>query len=252
VDNGSEKQKYLRLTEYLSTFDSVKLHRISKNLGPGPAISIGLSEISKNHKYVLMSHNDTIMLEGALAKLLTGIENNQRYAAIGAIQFSFSQPRQIRYSGGRFRNPGFIPSHYRKLTANKAIQEVDWLDFTTLIFNVQHLKDIGFPNKIFDFYWEDSEWSIRAKKRGLKLGVCTDAGVLHKFGATLGTSSNFRFFDKMIRHHLLVINMHGNKIDIAMAKLYWNYKAIQFILRMQAKKAIWIWSTLRDIGKNCG
>jgi GT2 family glycosyltransferase len=248
VDNGSDADNHLQLLQYVREYNDVAVHRISENLGPGPAISVGLSEISKNHSYVLMSHNDTIMFDGALAKLLTSIENNQNFAAIGALQVNFNPPYEIRYSGGRFRNPGLIPSHSKKVSSKFSLNEADWLDFTSLIFNSLHLKKIGFPNKIFDFYWEDSEWSIRAKKHGLKLGVCTEAIVRHKFGATLGTSSNSRFFEKMIKHHFLVIKMHGTKFDLWTAKLYWHYKALQYIFRFQARKAVWIWSSLQAVG----
>lgn len=250
VDNGSEGHHYLKLLDNLLDCESVKVHRISENFGPGPAISSGLKAISENHKYVLMTHNDTLMTDGALAKLLASIESNQDFAAIGALQVDFDKPHKVRYSGGRFRSFGLLPSHTKKITSKIKLKEADWLDFTSLVFNVPHLEEIGFPKEIFDFYWEDGEWSIRAKRKGYKLGVCTDAIVRHKFGATLGTNSNSRFFEKIITHHFLVIEMHGRKLDIRIAKLYWLYKALQFLFRFQARKAIWILTALRVKTRN--
>jgi len=252
VDNGSEEHHYSKLLEYIVEYDSVTVHRISNNFGPGPAISGGLKIISKNHKYVFMSHNDTILRESALAGLLESIQNNQDFAAIGALQVDFDPPYKVRYSGGKFRNLGLIPSHNRKVPSKIELKESDWLDFTSLIFNVSHFETIGFPREIFDFYWEDSEWSIRAKKKGFKLGVYTGAIVRHKFGATLGTSSNSRFFEKMIKHHFLVIEMHGRRFDKWIAKFYWIFKALQFAFRFQPGKAVWIISSLRGKGIKYG
>lgn len=252
IDNGSDEDKHLQLVQMLHDYGEVEVFRILDNFGPGPAISLGLTKISKNCDYALMCHNDTVMLDGTLSKLLTSITNNSEFAAIGTIQVDFDPPNEVKYTGGKFRNPGFIPSHSKTLLPNVNLKEVDWLDFTSLIFNSRHLEKIGFPNELFDFYWEDSEWSIRAKKSGFKLGICAEACVRHKFGATLGTSSNSRFFEKMVKHHFLVIKMHGKNLDYLVANLYWYYKAIQFLLRFQVRKSIWILKSLRKLAQNRG
>ena len=252
IDNGSNVDNQLKLLEKFQKFDEVSVHLIQNNCGPGPAISLGLSKIAREFEYVFMTHNDTIVLPGSLSKLLSSIIAFQDFAAIGTLQEDFFEPHEIKYSGGKFRKPGILPSHRKKIVSKAEIYEVDWLDFTSIIFNSRHLQSIGFPNKIFDFYWEDSEWSIRAKNSGFKLGVCTQAIVRHRFGATLGTNSNRRFFTKMIEHHFLVINLHGTKYDAWAALVFWNYKAAMFLFRLKFKKAFWIWISLWNCRRNLG
>ena len=236
VDNGSDEQEFVLLQSLFRDISNIQIFRLTENKGPGPGINFGLEmAIQLDTDLILMMHNDTFLTDGSLEQLVLSMEEDRTIGATGALQVYWERSQEVYFAGGRFLKPGFIPRHLgrgRALDTYGASPNyhVDWLEFTCVIFRAETVRSIGLPRANFEFYWEDAEWCIRAKRNGWNLKLCPKAVVKHMIGATLGTGFGSSYYSNMVYNHRRTIQLHGNLIDQYFATLYWLTKALRLLV----------------------
>jgi GT2 family glycosyltransferase len=237
VDNGSSLTELIKIEEIAKSNSRIELFKHERNVGPGRAIRMAMQRaLDEEFRYLIVCHNDTKMLKNCIEFMHETISQDSNIAAVGALQLDWDWHETVIFAGGLFSKYGFLPKILlRNTPLNEVTQEafhVDWLEFTCICFDTTWLKKIGLPLSEFTFYWEDTEWCIRASKSGAFLSIDPRARVLHRIGGTLGTSSKSDFFwENWCKNYFIVQKIHGNKLDKIVSVLALSYIVLRSIIQ---------------------
>ena len=191
VDNGSD--------EKLEILDSkIKVIYNEENLGFSEGNNIGIRYALKNGAdYVLLLNNDTIASDDFLGKLVEAGESNKKIGFLGPKIYSLAEDikvrpsdlddnKQIWFAGGRVNwlyNKGTMKG-YGEIDKGQydlpALQETKYITGCCLLAKREAIKKIGLMPDEYFLYYEDADWSLRAKKLGFKVVFVPAAKIWHK------------------------------------------------------------------------
>jgi GT2 family glycosyltransferase len=134
--------------------------------------------------YVLTINDDSIPGEGFLNRLLQTARTRPR-AIVGGLIVFMTQPERVWAGGGRvcFWNGKLFQHHFRNTTVADAraggrVKPVEILPGCGVLVPVTVYRDIGlYDASRFPQYHADSEFTLRARKRGYEVLVDTEAVV---------------------------------------------------------------------------
>lgn len=192
----------------LKKFSNVTLINPKRNLGFARANNLGIREaLLSGADYLILLNNDTLVPPGFFEKLLKFAETSPKlqitspkiYFAKG---FEFHKNRYkkhesgkiIWYAGGKIDWNNIYASH-RGIDEfdNGQYDRVTETDFTTgccLLIPKEVITKIGLLDENYFLYYEDVDYSQKAKKKGIKIIYYPFAFVYHKnAGSSQGPGS---------------------------------------------------------------
>lgn len=188
VDNGSKNNYYQGLKEELEQFRNILkiyLIRSEKNLyfgaGNNKAIKLAKGE------FICLLNNDTEVMPDFIEKMVNFLEENPQVGMIAPKIKLFSKKELIWTTGGEVNfkigdvvtNRGYLKSDPENKMYNK-IEPIDFAPGTALFVRKEYLEKIGLIDEIYFMYWEDPDWSFRAKKLGYESYYVPTTIVYHK------------------------------------------------------------------------
>ena len=183
VDNGStDRSAELMLKEF---GELLTIIHNETNLGFAPACNQGIRRALDEHaEWVLILNNDTIVAPDFLDVANKILERNLRFAILGPLILSASQPDKILYIGDTLI-PGTLITinHYRGKRYKPEFTEILPVDFIcgcAMFVYKDVFNSIGLLNEELEMYGEEVEFCWRAKKAGYLIGCITEAKVWHK------------------------------------------------------------------------
>lgn len=197
VDNNSKDSS----AEYcMKIADKVIANK--KNYGFAYAVNQGLKEIiRKNTKYILILNPDVITHKDAITEVIKTLDSSPEIGACGPSMLN--ENNENASSGYYLKTPSLasvalFSTYLRKFSINNKwlvnkIYEENLLDGKSLVDQIpgafifsseDKLKRIGLMDEDFAIWFEDVEWSFRAKKLGYKLAYCPEAKIYHEGGVT--------------------------------------------------------------------
>ena len=185
--------------ERLKKLNSVRLILNNKNIGFAAANNQGFK--IANGKYVLMLNPDTIILNGAIDKMIDFLECHETIYAVGP-KLYYSEKLDYHHSVKRFPSP--FSQFLHMMPFSKIIRNL----WTGLIFNPDKTQPVPcvwgaaimFKKKVFDtigyldeerffVYTEEVDFCKRMALQGLKLYYYPQAKVIHFGGKSQQKSS---------------------------------------------------------------
>jgi len=201
VDNASSDGSAEMIVK---KFPQVRLLENSRNLGFSGGVNTALEKIKAD--YYLLLNSDVEVKEDAIDKLVA-------FAAEG--NYGISGCKLINKDGSFQPNAGdlpvglplfvwlsglddvlimvrnFLPSFHRKFkNYYKDGSEVGWISGTAMLITKEVIDKIGMLDENIFMYGEDTEYCLRAKRSGFKIGWTDRSTIMHIGGAS---SSNPRF-----------------------------------------------------------
>lgn len=230
----------------ISRDDRVKLIQNKENTGFARGNNIGIKyALSIGSKYILLLNNDTIISRGMTANLTdfaktennTGLVSPKIYFAKGS---EFHKDRYENKDMGRILwYAGGIIDWKNIYAMHRGVDEVDTgqfdktiqTDFATgccLLVKKEVIEKIGFLDENYFLYFEDVDYSLRARKAGFKVIYYGGINIWHKNALTSGKPGSDTHIYYQTRN-----------------RLYFGFKYAGF----RTKKSL-IWDSLRLIQKN--
>jgi len=196
IDNGSYDNSDNELREYLKPYPHVRAQYLKDNIGYSGGMNYGAS-IAEGEWLFLIS-NDTIFSSGSLISLYNSLkEQSSDVGLVGPVTNAAGNGQGYKIEGNasevleqarvfqQFPCHVVIPS-YRLDFFCVAIRKSLWNRLN------------GFDTVFGKGYYEDTDFSMRAKSAGSRIMICEDAFVYHVGGATLSTDPGTR---KLIRRN---------------------------------------------------
>lgn len=194
IDNGSTNDSVFKIENWLLKTCNynqkikddysyneiiIKFIRCNRNLGFSAGNNIGIEYCMINDiNYICLLNNDTLVKEDFLLTLLNE-KINKGYDMISGKIISL-------YKENEYFVGGYISqlkcSGYHFWNNDNINKPITFLSGCLLLFDISVVKKIGMLDEKYFMYIEDVDYSFRATKAGLKLGVNNNTVVFHKEG----------------------------------------------------------------------
>lgn len=209
VDNNSIDGSLQKIEKHLKIHSKlpVSLLPLDKNYGYAGGNNRGITKaLSKGADYILILNPDTIVEPDFLTQL---IEVAQHYKKEGKLALfgtrillhenhiffrdrgkrydaKKEQVKARAYSNGGIIHPTFtkarLKDYGKELKDLKEIRpfETDYVSGTCLLVSPEAISKIGLMPEDYFLYYEDTDWSLKAARRGVKRVIVPDSIIWHK------------------------------------------------------------------------
>lgn len=238
VDNSTENKISISETEYKKI--NLKIIFNSQNLGFSGGNNVGIRYALKTKaNYVLLLNNDTLVEEDFLNKLIEFSEKNDKAGLIVpkiyfASGYEFHKDKYKKEELGKvFWYAGGIMDWKNVLGKHRGVDEVDHgqydhvqeTDFASgccVLIKKEVFEKIGLLDGDYFLYYEDNDFSQKAKKAGFKIYYEPQSVIWHKnAGSTGGSGSKLQDY-YITRNRLLF----GNRFAPLRSKIALNREGL--------------------------
>ena len=189
-----EDQVYKDLNQFV-------IIRNKRNYGYAGGNNRGLRYVINNNlsDYVWILNNDVIVDSDSMKYLELTCQNLSGQGICGSLTLYADNRRVVWANGGGIYNR-FL-AHSKCIDENlyldntSDIKEPGGIDFiagSSFFMSVELLKDVGFFDERYFLYFEETDYCLRAKRKGYQLKVVPESIIYHKVGAS--TTSYISYF----------------------------------------------------------
>jgi GT2 family glycosyltransferase len=156
--------------------------RTGANLGYAGGNNAGLRlALDAGHATVMVLNNDTIVHPTMIERLLRALSADTGFTVISPRIVYHDRPQENWFAGGVV-DRGW-PRHLRSEEVHPGetgLRSSDLLSGCCLIARAQTWRHIGLFDEKYFLIFEDSDWSMRARRRRARLLICDDAVLEHR------------------------------------------------------------------------
>lgn len=161
------------------------------NLGYVQAANKGIEyALAKGADYVWILNNDIVVRQDSLERLVEVGEKQAGIGVIGPVVYAYYNPGRIDNCGysidfwtGRLNKLKYGVDIFRD--KNRGLEDVESNMGCSNLVKSEVFKTVGLLNPIYEIYFEETDFNVRARKNGFRVVLVRDAGVLHKVAATM-------------------------------------------------------------------
>ncbi len=194
-------------------------------------------ESSDPPRYVFMLNPDTLVKPGALKAMLEFLDANPKVGIAGTRVIN--EDETVRRSAFRFHTAaselegGLRLGVVTKMLSDKVVAqpiptaacEVDWVSGASMFVRREVFKDVGLLDESYFMYFEETDFCLRAQRKGWTCWYVPSASIVHLVGqasGVTGTKKNVKrrpryWFDS--RRHYFMAN-HG-PMTVLLADVAW-------------------------------
>ena len=176
----------------------------NNNVGIAAALEMGAD-------WVLVLNEDTILDPACFTEMIRAAAPDAAIGIVGPMVYHHDEPTVIQSAGGRI-DGAWHAWHTGQNEDDRgqfpAPRPVDWISGCAILVRRAVIEQVGPLDDRFFYYWEETEWCVRAARAGW--------GVLHVPGAKLwhkGVTRHYRPGPNVAyyntRNHLLLMAKHG-------------------------------------------
>jgi GT2 family glycosyltransferase len=175
-----------QINEILFFIENFKNHGFARGNNIGARIA---SIIDSD--WLMLLNNDTEIISDTFTKLIDFVDNNDDIVAVSP-QIRFHEPKDLIWNcGGKLTFFGsrkyFFANQKIELVPDKGFSLITFITGCALLFQY---KKTGLLTEDFFFGEEDYEFSLRLKRRNLKMACIFESIVFHKVGSTINKNNN--------------------------------------------------------------
>lgn len=175
VDNDSNDGS-LELAR--ANFSRATFIKNEQNLGFSAGNNVGIKySLEKKADFVMLLNNDTEVKRDFLSQLVKSALANETAGVFSPLIFS-SDCGAVWFSGGEIDWLKMRTSHKKDLIKNDFAFS-DFISGCAMFVRAEVFAKIGLLDEDFFLYWEDADFSVRAKKAGFSLLVSANSKVCH-------------------------------------------------------------------------
>jgi GT2 family glycosyltransferase/ADP-heptose:LPS heptosyltransferase len=219
----------------------------TENRGVAAANNQGITAaLAAGCDFILLLNNDVRFGPELFSQLLAGIHTHQCEMTTPLMYF-YDAPETIWCAGG-----GFVhwlaerPLHYaegeRDTGQFTQPRQVEFTPTCCVLIHRDVFERVGMMDERYFIYWDDTDFMLRAARRGVKLYFFPQAKLWHKVGALTGPQSEFTL-RYATRNHAYYLRKHLPSLLAAFwSAIYLSVFAIGAIAspRMRIKLRAWL------------
>ncbi len=242
VDNGSSDGTQKKLREYKLPNMPFKLIENKENLGFAEGNNVGMRDAFKRGaNYMILMNNDVIVPENLIVQLIKVAERDSKIGLLApkiyfAKGYEFHKERYskkdlgkvIWYAGAMIDWDNIYSSHRGVDEVDKGQydkqEEIDVANGACALIRREVVKDIGYLDKKLFLYWEDADYSQRARKKGWKVIYTPKTHIWHKVSQASGIGSDLN--DYYLTRNRMVFGMRYARLRTKLALIRESFKLL--------------------------
>ena len=248
VDNGSTDGSEIMLRE---RFPALEIVQAGANLGFSGGNNAGIRRaLERGADYVWLLNNDTVIEADSLALMVQAAEGDAAVGMVGSKIVYYENPRKIWYAGAVLDRARPYRPHHRGLNEEDLGQyqeacETGYITGCSLLARREVVEAIGLLADDLFLYFEDADWSARAKAAGWKLVYCPQSVVYHKVSLSIGgaCSPTLIYYTSRNRLYFVTRNFPGKLMG---ALLYDLYEHV--LVNLKKRRFAAAWYAVRGMG----
>lgn len=205
VDNGSSDDSIERLKQWMSrnphahgsgaaelqehALDWLTVIAERENRGYAGGNNIGLAKLAAMSRvsHFLLLNNDATVAQDYFARMSEAIQKFPDSALLGCAIYYHPERDKIWFAGGYEVPYRALMLHHYELPPSLEPQTTPFVTgCAMMISRALYEARGGLPERYFPIYWEDTEYSFRARNNGWRVMLVPTARVFHKVGASVG------------------------------------------------------------------
>ena len=167
-----------------SAFPAVQSLQLAENLGYAGNNNVGIKAgLEQGADWVLVLNEDTIVDPACLAELVRVGESDPRIGIVGPMVYHHGEPTIIQSAGGRlgrYWESQHIAQNETDTQQFRAPHTVDWISGCAILVRRAVIEQVGMLDERFFYYWEETEWCLRARRGGWQILHVPQAKLWHK------------------------------------------------------------------------
>lgn len=177
VDNGSRNDTI----SYLRGLEGVRLVENTENLGFARAVNLGIQFANEDNDIVLANNDLEFLDSDWLKKFREAADSDQRFGLFGAKIFRSNG--LIQHCGAYLPLDTYwgqqIASNEVDVGQYSGLHEVESVVFALVYIKRSTIETVGLLDEAYFAYFEDTDYCMRARQAGLKVGICGGVTVRH-------------------------------------------------------------------------
>lgn len=154
-------------------------------------------KFGQSDDFVWILNNDTIVTTNALTKYINFFNwSNKKLGIVGAKLLHYYEPGLIQTVGGKFNKKWYRSTHIGEnqdqQSPKNTFETIDYPIGASMFTTIKFINEVGDLCEDYFLYFEEIDWTTRAKKQDWEIDWCEDAIVFHKEGSTTGSTDKKR------------------------------------------------------------
>jgi len=175
--------------------------KINRGFSAGNNIGLKYAIKKGDAKYFWLLNNDTIISPDSLFELVKKANEykskKQKVGIIGAKLLDYTQPELIQGVGGVYnrwvgtsKHIGIFERDEGQYDNESITSKIDYPIGASLFVSKEFIQDVGLMCEDYFLYFEELDWTLRARQKNWQVGYCWKAKIYHKRAATIGSTDN--------------------------------------------------------------
>jgi GT2 family glycosyltransferase len=184
---------------------------LEENRGYAGNNNVGLREaLDTGADWIFVLNEDTVLAAECIERLVDEAERDPAVGIAGPMVYHHDEPTVIQSAGGwldRRWRAGHAGQNEDDRGQFDRPRDVPWVTGCALLVRREVVRQIGGLDERFFYYWEETEWCIRARRAGWRIRQVPSARVWHKGVARVyRPGPHVTYYDT--RNHLLLLATH--------------------------------------------
>lgn len=206
-----------------SRYPQVQVVALEENLGYAGNNNAGIEiALAQGADWVFVLNEDTVVDPGCLEKLVAAGGQEAKIGIVGPMVYHFDEPEVIQSGGGvlgQYWEGCHLAKDEQDVGQRSEIKRVEWVSGCAIMVRKEVIESVGMLDPRFFYYWEETEWCLRAGKAGWKIMHVPAAKLWHK-----GVQRNYKAKPSLLyydtRNHLLMLKKHRAALRIWLHTLF--------------------------------
>lgn len=167
-----------------SSYPEVRIVPLQDNCGYAGNNNVGIEvALADGADWIFVLNEDTILAPDCIAQLVAAGEQIDRVGIVGPMVYHADEPTVIQSAGGwldqRWR-AGHLSENEEDRRQWPDTHAVAWVSGCALMIRRAAVEHIGVLDERFFYYWEETEWCLRAGRMGWQIRQVPSARLWHK------------------------------------------------------------------------
>jgi GT2 family glycosyltransferase len=167
-----------------AAYPHVRVIDLATNLGYAGNNNVGIAAaLESGAEWVLVLNEDTILADDCVAKLVRAATPDRRIGIVGPTVLHYDEPDVIQSAGGRLGRD-WTSYHLDQNTRHQGqrpdSRDVDWISGCAIMVRRDVIDQVGMIDPRYFYFWEETEWCLRATRAGWRVVHVPAAKVWHK------------------------------------------------------------------------
>ncbi|TSC92001.1 MAG: glycosyl transferase family protein [Parcubacteria group bacterium Licking1014_17] len=228
VDNDSNEPDRKAVADYSLRNGNIKFIETGKNLGYTGGNNAGIKYALENGAdYIFILNNDTIIKPGTVRELVNYAKNHPK---IGIVSPGVDELGAVFYGGKIYWFKPELEHNYNK-NGGPLKSKNTYLSGVALMVKKEVFNKIGMFDDRFFLYFEDVDFSVRARKEGYDLAVDSSVSIMHNISRSAGKLGS----PKILRYHYRNSHLFNSKHAPIYIRWLLPFWSLSIIIRQAVK-----------------